>query len=153
MTIKINIPSFQNTERMDTEDEIESSPDWTPEQREAALWDKYEHLFWDHKGSAIGRSANDPPEVSTEWAPSEIHAARGYKKGDNPFPPNYVRAEKASMAALDEKALENVKANIECMSANGLTTAEISDVLRVLECDVLEELQAIPRSEVQELPH
>lgn len=124
-------------------DEIESSPDWTPDQREAALWGQYEHLFANHADKA--RNALDPCEVSTEWVPNEFHARRGYKKGDNPFPPGYVRAEKAVMAGMDKARLENVKANIECMSANGMSTADISDVLRVLENDVRKELRRLMR--------
>lgn len=128
----------------DTEDEIEDSPEMTAKEREAALWDRYEHLFWKHEGS-VGRSANDPPEVKTEWAPHEIHNARGYKKGDNPFPPGYVRAEKVDISELEGSRLENIVTNIECMTRNGMNAEEISDVLRVLECDVLAERERIRR--------
>lgn len=125
-------------------DEIEDSPEMTAKEREAALWDRYEHLFWKNEGS-VGRSANDPPEVKTEWAPNEIHASRGYKKGDNPFPPGYVRAEKVGIASLEGSKLENIVANIGCMTRNGMNAEEISDVLRVLECDVETERERLRR--------
>lgn len=128
-----------------TETPFDESPEPVADSRVAELLDKYEHLFWDHAGSGIGRNSGNPAEVSTEWAPNEIHASRGYKKGDNPFPPGYVRADKAALAGMDEKRLENVKANIECMSANGMSTAEISDVLRVLENDVRKEQRRLMR--------